>query len=139
MKSSPGFTAVLELFRHKAVRFFKRAGLVRRTSMKRESSPSDGGCTSVDMKCRFVLLVPTALPLMGDVKVEDIEAENAGGSGAELIVAGRNVFEELLIAMKSLRMVYDVPCQGLWVAVEQPGQDTIEGVHAVTSVSCGPP
>lgn len=49
-------------------------------SMKRKLSPSDVGLEAVNEKFPVVSLSPKAPPLMTDVKVEDVVAENASRS-----------------------------------------------------------
>lgn len=74
---------------------------------------------------------PTVPPLIVNVKVEDVVAENAGGSSLELSSAVRNEYEQLNIALKSVRMVSKVQLQRLLEAVNQSSEDIIEGVHVV--------
>lgn len=69
--------------------------LVRSKYMKRELLPSDVVIGSVNKRNRDVSLVSTASPLMTDVKVKDVVAENAIASGVELRSAGRNAYEQL--------------------------------------------
>lgn len=53
-------------------------------------------------------LLPTSLPCMAGVKVENVVTERLSGSSVELRSAGKNAYEQLEIAMKSVGMVYYV-------------------------------
>lgn len=57
--------------------------------------------------------------MWADMKVEDILAENGGGSGVELRLDARNAYDQLQIAMKSSCIVQGVPFQVLLQAVQQ--------------------
>lgn len=64
-----------------------------------------------------VFLHLTTPSMTVDVRVENIVAENASGSGVELNFAARNAYEQLQIAMKFFCMVYEGPFQRLWEAL----------------------
>lgn len=76
-------------------------------------------------------LPPTEPPLMTNVKMEDVVAEMSSKSAFELSSSGRNVNEQLQIAMKYLCTLYEVPVQSLLNAVKQSGEDINEVVHAL--------
>lgn len=63
--------------------------------------------------------------------MRDVESENSSWSGVELRSTGRNAYERLHIAIKSLSMAYQVSFQWLLGAVEQSRGDMCKGVHAV--------
>lgn len=65
--------------------------------------------------------------MMSDVKAEDIVAENESLGGAELSSAGWSAYEQLQIARKSVRIVYDVSFQRLLEDVQQSADDINEG------------
>lgn len=123
---------VCDAVAHGATMLFEGARLVRSTYMKRELSLSGMGIGLGNLKNQVVSLVSTAPPLMPDVKMEDVVADNTSGSGAELSFAGRNVYKEIHTVMKSERILYDIPVQRMPEPVEQSGEDIMEGVHAVT-------
>lgn len=54
---------------------------------------------------RVVSMLLAALPLMADVKVEGVVAENKSGSGVELSSARRNAYELPQIPIKSACIV----------------------------------
>lgn len=76
----------------------------------------------VHNKDRVELQPPTSLPLMADVRVEDIGAESASGSLVELSSYGSNEYEQMQIAMKSVFIGYDISFRKLLEAMEQPSR-----------------
>lgn len=100
VESSPGFTMVRNPFRRGAVSFFDGVVLARSPSMKRYLSPSDVAIGPVNWKNRILSLPRTAPPLIANMKVEDVVAENTSESGFELSYAGRNAYKQLETAIK---------------------------------------
>lgn len=96
--------------------------------VKRGLSLPDVGIGLLNKKNQVVSLPSTALPLMANVNVDDVVAENASGSAVELSSHDWNAYEELRIAMKSVGMVYDLPFQMLVHSVEQASEDISEDV-----------
>lgn len=70
--------------------------------------------------------------LKENVMMGDILAENKNGVGAELSSDAKNAFGNLLIIMKSVCMVYEIPFDSLLEAEKQYGEEIIEVGHAVT-------
>lgn len=61
-----------------------------------------------------------------------VVADNATGSPVQLRYVGSNACEQLLVAMKSMTMMYDVVVQRLVEAVELPGEENKKSVYVVT-------
>lgn len=80
VESSPGFTTALDAFQHDAVRFFEGAGSVRCAPMTSEFSPFHASIGLVNGRCPVVSRPPTAQPLITDVKLSEVAAENASES-----------------------------------------------------------
>lgn len=76
------------------------------------SSEEDNESDVIVLKSKKVVS-PSVIAPHTYMVLTDVVAENSGGSHGELSSAGRDAYEYLQIAMKSVCIVYDVPCQGL--------------------------
>lgn len=66
--------------------------------MKTGLSASDVGIGTMSQKRRVVSLLPTEPPLMTDVNVECVVAENASTNDVDLRATGNNAYEQTLNA-----------------------------------------
>lgn len=130
VERSPGFRTFHDLFRPGATRWFEGAGSARRTSIKRELSPSDGGIGPVNRTNRVVSLWPTAPPLTANRKVKDVVDEKGSGSDVELNLSGRIAHERLQTVLKPVRMVCDILLQRVRRLLNRSSRDVSEGEHA---------
>lgn len=67
--------------------FFDQAWLVRTTTILRDLSLSDVGIGPANKNSQILTLQATGHSLMADFNVENVVAENASASGAELRVS----------------------------------------------------
>lgn len=70
--------------------------------MTRELLPFDVGLGPVNKDSSVLSVPPTVSHVMADVKMKDAVAEKASESGGELSSSGRNVDEQLQIAINHL-------------------------------------
>lgn len=102
MESLGKFTMARELFYHRAATFVERERLEQSWSRKRERPPSDFGTGPKNKKSPVMSLPSTALPLLPNVRVGDIVAQNAKVSSVELICTAGNACKQLWISMISV-------------------------------------